>query len=59
MKHFTPEELADWAMLEPEYDLKSRIANLTKYAQSAPAEQARRAMALVQAYELKLVEAAE
>lgn len=55
----TPDQLAEWAMLDPEYDLKSRIVNLKKYARSAPAEQAQRALAIVQAYELKLKEAAE
>jgi len=54
MNYPRPDQLAEWAMLEPEYDLKNRIANLKKYAQSAPTEQAQRAMAIVQAYEHKL-----
>jgi hypothetical protein len=55
----TPDQLAEWAMLDPEYDLKSRIVNLKKYACSAPTEQAQRALDIIQAYERKLLEAAE
>lgn len=58
----TPEQLAEiWAGAGPgnaDY-LKAQIPKLTQYARTCPDEVAQRIMAIVQAYERKLKEAAE
>ena len=54
----TPDQLADWAVINggnAEY-LKAQIPKLTRYAQTCPDETAQRVMALVRAYERKLLE---
>jgi hypothetical protein len=57
----TPEQLADWAADNAgnaEY-LKAQIPKLKRYARTCPNDVAQRVLALVQAYERKLEEAAE
>ena len=52
----TPEQLADWAIQNPNVDLKNRIVNLKRYARTCPDDVAQRVLAIVRAYERKLEE---